>query len=101
MCVVKMSRLQLNLNYLLRLDLKALNFHASEDLSGVFQRLLNESFVSLRELSFYHPNFMSKLNYRVAFPPNLQVLRSSVTPSTILDFSKHLILVSLEVDCYF
>lgn len=74
------------INYIL--DLKSLRFHASEDLSGAFQRLLNESFVSLKELAFYHPKFVSKITAQTAFPPNLQVLCSSVTPSTILDFSE-------------
>jgi hypothetical protein len=74
--------------FTLLLGLKSLNFHASEDLSGAFQRLLNESFVSLKELAFYHPKFMSKLTEHTAFPPNLHILRSSTNYLTIMACSK-------------
>lgn len=58
-------------------------------MSGVFQRLLNESFVSLRELSFCHPNFMSKLSGKTSFPPNLHLLRGTTSAWTILDSSNY------------
>jgi hypothetical protein len=56
-------------------------------MSRAFQRILNDSFTSLKELTFYHRAFLTRFNEETALPPNLKYLQASSTLTTILDCS--------------